>query len=523
MDAQLSTEVRKLRKKLRQIENLQHLQRDLSESEALKVSCKDEIRAELTHLLSRLAARSNETPTAEDPSSQQMDDQKAPEAGDMERSLPGGGSRPREVVTFGNANKSSQMPAKQLKISHAVTNLPQERHKEPGPQKDPLPAQRQAGANMNFLKRRLEGHADLITAVAFHGALVISASRDTTVKVWDVPSGTEEKNLAGHQGGVTCLAVISLSHTARIAAEFGGDPQEKFIASGSTDCAIIIWALSRGAAVVNIYTFCGVSSLRCLQESDFLVSGSEAGKVEVWDPVTRENRQSERAHSDTVTALEENGGYLFSGSADGSVKVWQLRAGAHLCLIYATEQTTSRIRSVQCLAAAAAGDRLYYGDEGTNIKVLSWQTGLLGRLTNHLSDSGFVDAVCVTRDGLLISTGFNIDLGQGYLNVRALESGRYLGTLTCPGTPRLLCLDAQITSSGLHQWVTGGRDLLVWEQVPPNSADRSSSLKMSYWPEFERKAVQSESEDDSEEEEEGEEEGGETPKDEKSWLWCNLL
>lgn len=35
--------------------------------------------------------------------------------------------------------------------------------------------------------------------------LYSSTSRDTTVKVWHVPTATEQRNLGGHSGGVTCV------------------------------------------------------------------------------------------------------------------------------------------------------------------------------------------------------------------------------------------------------------------------------------------------------------------------------
>ncbi|XP_069506765.1 WD repeat-containing protein 5 homolog isoform X2 [Ambystoma mexicanum] len=448
----------------------------------------------------------------------------------MKRSIPVEGPRHRDAVVSGDARERTQAATKQPKSILMVKEASTERRKETGDQTDPLLVQRRVWREARFLVHQLTGHADLITSVVFQGTTVVSASRDTTVKVWNLLTGLEEKNLAGHQGAVTCLTVITHAHEARIAAELGCDGQEQFVASGSTDSSIIIWALTRGGAVKNIYTFCGVSALSCLQESGLLVSGSEAGKVELWDPLTKENRQSESAHEDTVTALQEQAGYLFSGSKDGVVKVWQIRAGVQLRLVYASEITTARINSVRCLTASAAGDRLYFGNNGTNIKVLFWRTGKLHKLTNHLSDSGFVDAVHVTSDGLLISTGFNIDLGHGYLNVRTLNSERYLGTLPCPDAPRLLCLDVQISPSGLHRWVTGGRELLIWEQVASNSSDRSS-LKMSYWSKFDSSAAESGSEDDddfqsSEEEEDcgSQEKTRERQQEEgRSWLWCSLL
>lgn len=41
--------------------------------------------------------------------------------------------------------------------------------------------------------------------IAHPPALCFSSSRDTTVKVWHVPTATEQRNLGGHTGGVTAL------------------------------------------------------------------------------------------------------------------------------------------------------------------------------------------------------------------------------------------------------------------------------------------------------------------------------
>lgn len=41
-------------------------------------------------------------------------------------------------------------------------------------------------------------------------------SRDTSVKVWHVPTATEHKNLGGHTGGVTCLSAPPLEYCKKL-------------------------------------------------------------------------------------------------------------------------------------------------------------------------------------------------------------------------------------------------------------------------------------------------------------------
>lgn len=63
-------------------------------------------------------------------------------------------------------------------------------------------------------------------------------SRDTTVKVWHVPTATEQKNLGGHTGGVTCLSAPPLEYCK----ELGERTQPQMWAMSSW-VRLVSWAL----------------------------------------------------------------------------------------------------------------------------------------------------------------------------------------------------------------------------------------------------------------------------------------
>lgn len=73
-------------------------------------------------------------------------------------------------------------------------------------------------------------------------------SRDTTVKVWHVPTATEHKNLGGHTGGVTCLSAPPLEYCRKL----GKRPHPQMWAMSSW-VMLVSWGLVIIGAVYQIH------------------------------------------------------------------------------------------------------------------------------------------------------------------------------------------------------------------------------------------------------------------------------
>lgn len=68
------------------------------------------------------------------------------------------------------------------------------------------------------------GHRGPVNAVQLHGNYLVSASSDTTLKLWDITSGACIRKFVGHIHGIACV-------------KFDG----RRIVSGSNDQTIKIW------------------------------------------------------------------------------------------------------------------------------------------------------------------------------------------------------------------------------------------------------------------------------------------
>ncbi|MBN3274697.1 FBXW7 protein, partial [Polyodon spathula] len=518
----LSPEIRKLRKKLRQIENLEVLPRGLTCEEADKLARRAALRKRLADLLKQQSLVGNqqekqcvvgylqeevEQCIVDEPSEEKEREgpMKRGHSEDITRVLPQDlPDRPSGLVQA----KSKDSPADKKRKSEEPTT-------ESG-----FKTLKGSWEGARFRLRSLEGHSDIITCIIVVDDYVISGSRDTTVKVWHVPTASEERNLGGHTGGVTCLGLVPQEHSIALAESVSLDGAERFVLSGSVDSAIIIWALNRGCSVRNIYTYSSVTALHFISTArggGRIVTGSEGGKVELWDPLTGQNCQSVRAHEDAVTSLQPHGPLLFSGSADGSVKVWEVererKAGGGDCvprgfspirLLKSCDSNPSSLALIRSLTPR--GKVVYIGTDHSNIHKLDWKTGAVSKLANHSSGSGVTDCVWQTGDGLLLTSSFDLDTGESSLNLRSLPDDGYLATLSWPDAPRFLCLSSWLTGSGGHRWVTGGRSLTVWEQLPANSRERSE-ITIRRITSLESGPTESGSEEESEEKQEEEDEG----------------
>ncbi|KAI4883321.1 hypothetical protein NFI96_024838 [Prochilodus magdalenae] len=431
-------EVRKLQKKLRQIENLE-IKVSLTPEERVKVSKKAELRSRLAELLLQLSGpQQNQCIPGEEEDKMKRQVEDAVEhhrahapavkmAREDQQKEGSGEGRGRRRESGGQTQSVSDSPA------------------PPDPESE-FKSLRASWESAKFRLRALEGHSDIITCVAAVDNLVISGSRDTTVKVWHVPTATEQRNLGGHSGGVTCLSVPPAEYCRRLASVLRLGEKERFVLSGSTDCCVRIWTLSSGQCVKSIYTFNAVTSLCFIAAGEgYAATGSDAGKLQVWDWLSQENRQSVNAHLDAVTTLQSQGPLVFSGSTDGGVCAWEvcdggpepLRRlqswGSEVTGCGGGEEVGGRLR------LSARGDRIFLACGRASIRAVAkaWRftrtqsfsgasaatppkfslRRAVSRLTNHSSTAGVTD--CVNQiPGILIGSSFDLTTGESTLNCK---------------------------------------------------------------------------------------------------------
>jgi WD40 repeat protein len=161
-------------------------------------------------------------------------------------------------------------------------------------------------------KFKNDAHSDLIFhLLLLKNRLLLSASADQTIKVWNSTNLTDElKTLKHHTEAVKCL--VELPHDR--------------IASGSEDRTIKIWDLSSLENAYVLKTLEGhnywIRCLAYLESLDYLASGSWDSSIYIWDLQDFTLKKTIIA-SDTVYSLGIlKNGDLVSGSANGYIQIW---------------------------------------------------------------------------------------------------------------------------------------------------------------------------------------------------------
>lgn len=241
--------------------------------------------------------------------------------------------------------------------------------------------------------REIHAHHDMITALDFDipfGTLVTSAL-DDTIKVWDMNAGRCIGLLEGHTASVRALQV-----------------EDNIVATGSMDATIRLWDLSKARYDP--------------QDNRINKNGEEEdddplafGNAEDMEPDPPAGSMADcplftlEAHVDEVTALHFKGDTLISGSADKTLRQWDLEKGR--C-----------VQTLDVMWAAAQASATMGSSEG------AWRQ--TGRLPDTSAD--FVGAVQVFDAALACGTA------DGMVRLWDLRSGQvhrslvgHTGPVTC--------------------------------------------------------------------------------------------
>lgn len=232
--------------------------------------------------------------------------------------------------------------------------------------------------------REIPAHNDMITALDFDAPFgtMVTAALDDTVRVWDLSAGRCMGMLEGHLSSVRCLQV-----------------DNNFVATGSMDASIKLWDLSQADYIPPP----PVSRPSTADNDEESATGEHLFGIQEDEPLEHTPAQgnamqdcqvlSLSSHIGEVTALNFRGSTLVSGSADKTLRQWDLETGR--C-----------VQTLDVLWAAAQPTNVVSAGSGSG-SADSWWRPAAGRVP--AAEADFVGALqvfetalaCGTADGMV--------------------------------------------------------------------------------------------------------------------------
>lgn len=161
-----------------------------------------------------------------------------------------------------------------------------------------------------YLVHVLSGHQHTVRAMAAYGDIVVSGSYDCTVRVWRISSGESLHQLEGHESKIYSVAL---------------DYKRNRCISGSMDHTVKIWSIETGAMLFNLEGHTSLVGLLELND-DLLVSASADSTLRIWDPATGQSRKVLGTHTGAITCFQHDRYKIVSGS-DRDLKIWDIQSG----------------------------------------------------------------------------------------------------------------------------------------------------------------------------------------------------
>ncbi|WP_268767895.1 DUF4062 domain-containing protein [Methanosarcina sp. 1.H.T.1A.1] len=268
---------------------------------------------------------------------------------------------------------------------------------------------------------KLVGHTDFVNACSFSpdGKIIVSASHDLTLRIWDTETGEEIKVLRGHARNVNDCRfspngkiIVSASDdlTLRIwDAETGEEikvlrghtdsvnacsfsPDGKKIVSASSDLTLRIWDAKTGTEIKVLNGHTAAVRACCFSpDGKRIVSaapwGEKAGEsLRIWDAETGEEVKVLNGHTESVNAccFSPDGKRIVSPEYK-SLRIWDAHTGEEIMVL---KHTTS----MNDCSFSPDGKRIISASYDYTLRIWDAQTGeeiIVLKHTDYLRDCSF--------------------------------------------------------------------------------------------------------------------------------------
>ena len=268
----------------------------------------------------------------------------------------------------------------------------------------------------------------------------ISASADTTLRLWQINTGEILQTYEGHGVFVNAIAL---------------SPDEQTIYSGGADGAIYRWNLVTGEKEGEFLGHQGaVNTLARTPDGQLLVSGASDGDIKLWNTRTGEIIGTLTGHTGAVNALviTDNSQFIVSGGTDRTIRLWDINRRTE------TQILEGHSSYINAIAVSPDGRNLFSASADQTIRIWNLDTGAtVETLTDHTS---YINALTLSRDGQTVSSGD----ADGIVRVWDVNTGELKAVYTGFNMP----VDQLIVVSD-EQFVTASKEnptIKAWLTAP---------------------------------------------------------
>lgn len=167
-----------------------------------------------------------------------------------------------------------------------------------------------------FPLQRFNGHDAEITSldVSGDGRLLVTASNDNSVRLWDVETGQLIHIMEGHRGAVTAVLF---------------SPDASRVVSASSDRTVRIWETESGRLISRIQRALPLLSIAISPSGEYLVTADTSQRAFLWDMEMGRFIHEFEGHRNLIQdmAFSPDGQYLATGSDDRRAIIWDVQTG----------------------------------------------------------------------------------------------------------------------------------------------------------------------------------------------------
>lgn len=227
-----------------------------------------------------------------------------------------------------------------------------------------------------IISKTFQSHTSNVTdiSISIDGSLLLSSSEDKSIIVWDIDSGVKKNLFIGHTKSVTRVAFIGASKAASI----------------SSDNKLKIWDIASGQELQSFSDHKkGIKALAV--GKNYIATGGSNGEISIRNRENSELIRKIKVGTLPIRSLtfDLNGKILISGSDDGKIKIWNPETGE---LNSEFNNGKGRINNI-----TMAFDNIHFVVSSKSCNVYNLKSNELVKVIDKVS-SDVLDA-CISPDG----------------------------------------------------------------------------------------------------------------------------